>query len=114
MSAERDLLRKIIIEYYNDKSIVQLLIEAGRLLGEPEDEDEDKGLEIEQKEQNALSYAEGYMDGRSTLMDHFAGLAMQGYVAGHVCRIEAVASGAYLLAEAMLEERKNYFNKDKP
>ncbi len=96
MSAERDLLRKIIYQYRADHSIEKLLIEAGNLLNKREDE-----------EANALDYAKGYADGSSMLLDHFAGLAMQGIVqtADILPAFKLIAETSYDLADAMLKER---------
>jgi hypothetical protein len=67
------------------------------------------------KEELESKYHEGYMDGKAfkdrlTIRDHFAGLAMQGLIAGGKGEKWWVekdfAWNAYRQADAMLKERK--------
>ncbi len=102
MSKERDLLKEVI-NAYNGSSValIELVIsEVVQLLSEPE----------------SNGYHQGYQDGKAfagrhgeiSPRDHFAGLAMQGFLTAdedHLIDENDIAEWAYDQADAMLKER---------
>ena len=63
------------------------------------------------KEELESKYHEGYMDGKAfkdrhiTIRDHFAGLAMQGFIALNTFKMGLTVTMAYDTADLMLAER---------
>ena len=64
------------------------------------------------KEELESKYHEGYMDGKAfkdrhiTIRDHFAGLAMQGFIALNTFKMGLTVTMAYDTADLMLAERE--------
>ena len=73
----------------------------------------EKIVEVLMSENNTLKAAllesERRLDNGLTIRDHFAGLAMQGYLSGYYSggdSHEAIADEAYMMADAMLKARE--------